>query len=432
MSVPEVLVVHMLANSFIGNKVDFKKNLKVSLLFGIICYIIKNLFKGGIDTVLIIFAVTMLYYASSKISLLSSFILIAISYGIKFISEFLIVSFGTSIGIPLAIILNDRITKIVFLNLTLIAPILIIKLNLSRNIKLFNLPIKKDIKIAKNKFIMYVLIFVGSANIFIISGLVAISKINNYRTYKDYEIGLITMVVISVISLIIVVLNLERSKDTVLIENNIMEANLKQMEETVDLLRIQRHDMMNHLQVILMQINNNNNENAKRYILALAENAKNTDIVFDTGNNYIDAILNFKNTKCTDSEIVLTACIDSLLEGTAFDDTQLSAIFLNIIDNAIDELKTSKEEYKYIHVDTFYQDNNHIISIKNNGSKINDPEKIFEIGVSSKGENRGYGLYAIKQLLLKHKSKIYVMSDDDETEFIIEIPKQINILNKFA
>lgn len=44
--------------------------------------------------------------------------------------------------------------------------------------------------------------------------------------------------------------------------------------------------------------------------------------------------------------------------------------------------------------------------------------------MSSKGSNRGYGLFSIKQLLLKNKCNIYVLSDEEETEFIIEIPVQ--------
>lgn len=422
----------MLANSFIGIKINFKYMLKMSLVFAIICYIIKNIFYGGIDTVLIIFAVAVIYYIFSKSNLINSFILIAISYGIKFVSEFLIIGIGNYIGISFPEILDNNILKTIFFYMTLIIPIIIIKHNSNKNFKLLNKPVKKNIKIHKNKLFMYILVMIGAVNIIIVSGIVVISKLNNYRTYESYEIALILIIMTSVISLIIMALNLDKSKDTALIEKNLMAINLQQMEETVDLLRIQKHDMMNHLQVILMQINNNHTENAKKYILGLAEEVNNVGMVFDTGNNYIDAILNFKNRKCTDFQIVLTACIDSLLEDTTLEDTQLSSVFLNIIDNAIDELKNTKQEYKYIHVDTFYDDDKHIISIKNNGPRIKDTDKIFEMGVSSKGESRGYGLYSIRQLLSKHKSKIYVVSDSEETEFIIEIPRYISVLDKVS
>lgn len=294
-------------------------------------------------------------------------------------------------------------------------------------------PMKKNIKLDRNKLFMYILFIIGTLNIIVASGIIIISELNNYRNYKDYEIMFIVIIMVSVIGIIIAALNLDKSKDTVIIEKNLIAKNLQQMEETVDLLRIQKHDMMNHLQVILMQINNNNTENAKKYILGLAEDINNVGMVFNTGNDYIDAILNFKNRKCIDSQIVLTACIDSIIEETTLEDTQLSSVFLNIIDNAIDELKNVKKEYKYIHVDTFYDDNNHhVICIKNNGNKIEDTEKIFEIGVSSKGESRGYGLYSIRQLLSKHRSKIYVVSDDEETEFIIEIPRYTAILDNVS
>lgn len=364
MGIPEIIVVYLLANSFIGNKLELKKILKISIIYGILCYIIKNLLYSGIVTVSTFILVVVLYSLSAKISPLISIVLFALTYGIKFVSEFIVITFADNQGFELAYVLSNPILKTIFLYMTLIIPLIIVYLNLKKDVNLLNLHRKRKVKVDKGGLITHSLIILGSLNIIIVSIIVATSSVNNYRTYKNYELIFVMMIIASVISLIIIVINLEKRKDIALIEKNLVASNLKQMEETVDLLRIQRHDVMNHLQIILMQINNGKNEDARKYILGLAEDVKNIGIVFNTGNNYIDAILNFKNRKCIDSQIELTACIDSLLENTCLEDTQLSSIFLNIIDNAIDELRKCEVEYKYIHVDTFIEKINMLYQLR--------------------------------------------------------------------
>ena len=417
--------MYLLTNSFLGNKLEINKILKISLIYGISCFFIKNYFDNGIGTVLIFLLCTVLFYIVSQFNIISCFIAFSLSYGIKFVSEFAIVMTCSMYGLTIGEILDNQVLKILFCCITLVIPFIISIINSKKKINILNVSKTRNKPVEKKKIIIYVLILVGIVNILIMIGLVVISNMNSYKLFSRYETLLILLVIFSVLcvtALIFIVLILDKNKDIVQLEKSLIANNLKQMEETIDLLRTQKHDYMNHLQVILMQISNNKNEDARRYILGLAEDVNNIGIVFNTGSNYIDAILNFKNRKCLDYHIQLTACIDSTLEKTNLDDTQLSSMFLNIIDNAIDELKKCKKEYKYIHVDTYIEDSKHIISIKNNGSKINDINRIFDMGVSSKGENRGYGLYSIKQTLLKNKSNIYVISDEEETEFIIEIP----------
>lgn len=428
-SMPEAIVMYLLSNSFLGNKLKYKHIIKISIIYSIICYSIRNSPLDGISVILVFILYGGLYYITSKINFASCFIALVISYGIKFVSEFIVIILLSIKGIKIGEILDNQILKIFCSYFTLVIPMIIYRLNYKKNLNILSIKFTRNQKLDRNKIIAYLLIILGSLNVLIMASVVVIANINSYKIYSKYEVILVSTAICSVLcvtSLIIMVLVVDKNKNIVQIENNLMVNNIKQMTDTVDLLRTQKHDYMNHMQVILMQISNGKNEDARRYILGLAEEVKCNGSSFDTGNNYLDAILNFKNAKCLEVNIELTACIDSILEDTVFEDTQLSSIFLNIIDNAIDELQNLNRFNKYIHVDTYIEDCNHIISIKNNGSKILDTDKIFEMGVSSKGNNRGYGLYSIKQMLLRNKSNIYVFSDEEETEFVIKIP----ILNK--
>ncbi|WP_270507662.1 sensor histidine kinase, partial [Paraclostridium sordellii] len=265
--------------------------------------------------------------------------------------------------------------------------------------------------------------------IIIIIGIVVLLIYKNRNLKFDTEQFLILFLTCSfiliLIALMLILINYNKKRILNDMEINLIQNNLKQMEDTVDVLRLQRHDYMNHLQVILMQVTSGKNEDAKNYILGLSTDDTSGFNYFSTGNSCIDAVLNTKNRRALKYDIQLTSCIDSLLEEVELSDSELSAILLNIIDNAIDELKKSKDEYKYIHVDVYKEEDYHNISIKNNGRKIEDLNKIFELGYSSKGKNRGYGLYSIKRILESYNCTIEVYSDDIETEFNIKVPCHI-------
>lgn len=429
--IPEAFLICSISNVLLRNKLNFGQLSKLTTLFVLAGYFVKYHISNGVDIIILFFIYNVLlciYVKGEKIKCLISSI---ISYSIKFISEFITFMILNLMHIDIDKVLNNTYSKIILIDITLIITWIIFMIISKKNINIINFEINKPKILFENKLMIKLLISLSIINILIVQT-VAVEIISNLDVYKLYNrynfiiIGVTIWIVFCIICLIITILILEKNTDSVQIENNLIRNNLNQMKETVDLLRIQRHDYMNHLQVILMQVSKGKNEDAKKYILGISNEVKNNISVFDTGSNYIDAILNFKSEKCSEYNIHLTACIDSLLEGTMLKDTQLGAIFLNIIDNAIDELNKNDKEYKYIHVDTYTEDNKHYISINNNGRKIDDTKKIFEMGFSSKGDNRGYGLYSIKQMLQGNKCNIEVCSDEETTEFIIELP----IVNK--
>lgn len=421
-----MLVIYLLSNMLLGNILSKKDICKLSILTAIVCYFIRNTVAQGFSVIFLFLTCLLLFWRYSKISFMYCFISISISFGLKFVGEFLVLLLINLAGINTNEVLSNQGLKILVSYIPVTINLLMYLDNYKKNI---NLLVKKDKKSNEpnndiSKYIVYLLIFLSIVNLFIISYMVKIVSSGDelYNKSKLIVVFMIISSLLCVICLIVAILFLNKFKKIFQIENNLMMKNLDQMKETIDLLRLQKHDYMNHLQVILMQITNGNVEGARKYILGMAECSKNSVSVFNTGNNYIDAILNLKNTRCLEQNINLTACVDSLLEGTNLEDTQLSSILLNIIDNAIDELSKNNKSYKYIHLDTYKENNKHNISIKNNGRMIDDTQKIFKIGFSSKGNNRGYGLYYIKQLLESNNCNIEVYSDEYETEFNIQIP----------
>ncbi|WP_196344336.1 sensor histidine kinase [Paraclostridium sordellii] len=328
-------------------------------------------------------------------------------------------------GVNLDFILKNQVLKILVYYIPICVMFIIIRLF---RYKKFLKEIDNNSKLYRSKQVER-LVFYISSFIIIIIGIVVLLIYKNRNLKFDTEQFLILFLTCSfiliLIALMLILINYNKKRILNDMEINLIQNNLKQMEDTVDVLRLQRHDYMNHLQVILMQVTSGKNEDAKNYILGLSTDDTSGFNYFSTGNSCIDAVLNTKNRRALKYDIQLTSCIDSLLEEVELSDSELSAILLNIIDNAIDELKKSKDDYKYIHVDVYKEEDYHNISIKNNGRKIEDLNKIFELGYSSKGKNRGYGLYSIKRILESYNCTIEVYSDDIETEFNIKVPCHI-------
>ena len=78
---------------------------------------------------------------------------------------------------------------------------------------------------------------------------------------------------------------------------------------------------------------------------------------------------------------------------------------------------------------TYYNMDNVVIKIQNNGPKIEDEiiGKIFNAGFTTKKDickDHGFGLAIVKEIIEKHKGSVAVESNTEITEFTLKIPKK--------
>lgn len=99
----------------------------------------------------------------------------------------------------------------------------------------------------------------------------------------------------------------------------------------------------------------------------------------------------------------------------------LNQVFTNIIQNAIQAINGRGT----ISIDTSFRNKNLKVKIKDTGCGIKEPQKIFDLGYTTKGVGVGTGLgLAISQKIIeKHKGKIDVKTKINKgSEFCITIP----------
>ena len=182
-------------------------------------------------------------------------------------------------------------------------------------------------------------------------------------------------------------------------------------------LRAQRHDFLNHLQVIssLMQLQEHGEAN--KYISKIMGDIKQVGELLRTSNAAVNALLAAKSVDAGKNKVALKFHISATLKDIPIEDWQFCRILSNLIDNAIYETKKIEGE---VHVTLREDDNALYFSVENEGDAISEEmqKKIFEPGYTTKGEEgTGMGLYIVNQTLEENNGTMSIESSEGTTRF---------------
>lgn len=195
-----------------------------------------------------------------------------------------------------------------------------------------------------------------------------------------------------------------------------------QMDELNRALRAQRHDFLNHLQVVYSLIEMEEYREAGDYIEKIYGNMQQVSKDLRTDSPAVNALLRAKLADCESAGILTELDTAGSWKDLPMPAWEFCRILSNLIDNAIDALEgTANSSLRVM----LRQDaHGHTFSVANNGPMI-APEnlrRIFEPGVSSHGEGRGMGLYIVRSTLQKYGGEIHVTSEEGRTIFTGLIP----------
>lgn len=203
--------------------------------------------------------------------------------------------------------------------------------------------------------------------------------------------------------------------------------SLKKVEELNKTLRAQRHDFMNHLQVVYGLIDMNEYKDAKEYIDRIFNDIQKVNKVLKTAHPAINALLQAKVLFAEKRGIDIELHIRTQLKELKIPSWEFCRILGNIIDNSIYALQ-SNEGARTLVIEIYEDIKFYGFKIKNNGPKIDESiiNKIFEAGFTTKGEKgEGMGLAITKDILNIYGGGIKVSSCDSETVFEGFVPRQI-------
>lgn len=195
----------------------------------------------------------------------------------------------------------------------------------------------------------------------------------------------------------------------------IYKDNIKSLDNFISILKSQRHEFNNHLQIIWGLICVGKYQDAVKYIEQISETLKNTSKFYSLGCVELSALIFAKSSLAQKLNICFEFSHNVDFSALKFDSMDLINICGNLIDNAFYYAKNSYA--KTVYLDINMTDKFIVIAVTNSGSYIdkNTKDKIFELGFSTKSST-GLGLFIVKSTVEKYNGYIEVESEFKTSE----------------
>ena len=202
-----------------------------------------------------------------------------------------------------------------------------------------------------------------------------------------------------------------------------LEQSNTQMDDLNHTLRAQRHDFLNHLQVVYSLMEMQEYGEATDYLEKVYGEIRSVSSFLSTRSTAVNALLKVKAGACAQEKIDLQLDIKSPLDGLPMPAWELCRVLGNLIDNAMDASKQAAKPQISLAIKEDIRA--YGFSIKNNGAIIPEALRstIFEAGVSTKGENHGMGLSIVKSTLEPYGGTVACECGETTTRFTVTLPK---------
>lgn len=205
---------------------------------------------------------------------------------------------------------------------------------------------------------------------------------------------------------------------------------LNNIETLNTALRSQRHDFLNHMQVIYSLIEMEEYKEATKYLNEVYGSIELLNTFMKTEDIAINALLRAKSFDAQRKGVNYNLNISSNLHNLNVPSWEVCRCIGNLIDNAI----FAASDYQGEKIITVYIKETIAefeFTVTNTGKTIpqENMSKIFLSGFTTKkGFGEGIGLYTIKQIAEQYKGKIEVVSSNYKTSFTLTLPKLFSII----
>ncbi len=209
-------------------------------------------------------------------------------------------------------------------------------------------------------------------------------------------------------------------------ELEMKQAYYKDRIEDEERVRSIYHDLKNHL--LVLQAQAGNGQAVQNSIQGLQNQLQEYETYYQTGNEYLDILIRDKARAAQERQIDFAAAV-AFADGAFIDPLDLSAVFGNALDNAIEASEKLPEQERIITVKANRVRDLLVVSVENNISKQGCvPKSILS---DSAGKNRttkedtfahGFGLSNIRNTVQKYAGQCSVRAAEGKFTLKIVIP----------
>ena len=206
-----------------------------------------------------------------------------------------------------------------------------------------------------------------------------------------------------------------------------MDSTIEAMESLNNTLRAQRHDFLNHLQVVYSLMEMEEYGEANAYIEKVYGAITAVSRVMKTANPAINALLQVKLSACDKAGVQAEVNIQSAWKDLPMPGWEMCKVLSNLIDNALDALEEVEPAGRKLRITLTEDLRSYRFSVANTGPMIplKSQKAIFGAGITTKAAGHGMGLFIVKKTLNDRGGDIEVTSSPELTEFSGWVPKEI-------
>lgn len=192
-------------------------------------------------------------------------------------------------------------------------------------------------------------------------------------------------------------------------------------------LRGQRHDYLNHLQIVYGMMELEEYEELHDYLEPIYKDMMKVGKAIRTSIPAVNALLMAKMGTAEANGIDFYVEVKSDLKNLRVEPWELCKVLSNLIDNAITALQEKEGERK-MSLDISEDRDFYLFAVSNNGPVIPEEKRgvIFRQGFTTKKEEgHGMGLYIVSGILKENRGTIQLDSDEKETVFTVRFAKEV-------
>ena len=192
-------------------------------------------------------------------------------------------------------------------------------------------------------------------------------------------------------------------------------------------LRGQRHDYLNHLQIVYGMMELEEYEELHDYLEPIYKDMMKVGKAIRTSIPAVNALLMAKMGTAEANGIDFYVEVKSDLKNLRVEPWELCKVLSNLIDNAITALQEKEGERK-MSLDISEDRDFYLFAVSNNGPVIPEEKRgvIFRQGFTTKKEEgHGMGLYIVSGILKENRGMIQLDSDEKETVFTVRFAKEV-------
>ena len=208
-----------------------------------------------------------------------------------------------------------------------------------------------------------------------------------------------------------------------------LELAYGQLEDLNREMRAQRHDFMNHLQVVYSLIEMNEPGEAMEYMDRIYGDMQRVSRMLRTGCPAVNALIQAKLTEARERGAELKLSIAAKWDDELMPAWEICRVLANLIDNALDAACGAEHPQGMaptVELVLGEDLRSWFFSVRNNGPAISEKARarIFEPGFTTKATGQGMGLYIVSQTVMEMGGQISVESHEGDTVFSGFVPRK--------